>query len=48
MASKAKTAHEIANKGIRVIIANGNTRNSLINLKEQPMNTMHTEFVARK
>ena len=48
MASKAKTAHEIANKGIRVIIANGNTPNILINLKEQPMNTMHTEFVARK
>ena len=48
MASKAKTAHEIANKGIRVIIANGNTPNILINLKEQPMDTMHTEFVARK
>ena len=48
IASKAKTAHEIANKGIRVIIANGNTPNILINLKEQPMNTMHTEFVARK
>ena len=48
MASKAKTAHEIANKGIRVIIANGNTPNILINLKELPMNTMHTEFVARK
>jgi len=48
MASKAKTAHEVANKGIRVIIANGNTPNILINLKEQPMNTMHTEFVARK
>ena len=48
MASKAKTAHEIANKGIRVIIANGNTPNILINLKDQPMDTMHTEFVARK
>ena len=48
MASKAKTAHEIANKGIRVIIANGNTPNILINLKEHPMDTLHTEFVARK
>ena len=48
MASKAKTAHEVANKGIRVIIANGNTPNILVNLKEHPMDTLHTEFVARK
>lgn len=48
MASKAKTAHEVANKGIRVIIANGNTSNILVNLKEHPMDTLHTEFVARK
>ena len=48
MASKAKTAHEVANKGIRVIIANGNTPNILVELKEHPMDTLHTEFVARK
>ena len=48
MASKAKTAHEVANKGIRVIIANGNTPNILVNLKEHSMDTLHTEFVARK
>ncbi len=48
MASKAKTAHEVANKGIRVIIANGNTSDILIKLKEKPMDTLHTEFVARK
>lgn len=48
MASKAKTAHEIANKGIKVIIANGNTQDILIKLKQNPMGTLHTEFVARK
>jgi glutamate 5-kinase len=47
MASKAKTAQEVANAGIKVIVANGNTPNILINLKEHPMETLHTEFVAR-
>lgn len=47
MASKAKTAHDVANAGIKVIVANGNTPNILINLKEHPMETLHTEFVAR-
>ncbi len=47
MTSKAKTAHEVANAGIKVIIANGNTPNILIDLKERPMETLHTEFVAR-
>ena len=42
-----KTAHDVANAGIKVIIANGNTPNILINLKEHPMETLHTEFVAR-
>ena len=47
MISKLKTAQEVANAGIKVIIANGNTPNILINLKEHPMETLHTEFVAR-
>ena len=47
MTSKVKTAHDVANAGIKVIIANGNTPNILINLKEHPMETLHTEFVAR-
>ena len=47
MTSKAKVAHDVANAGIKVIIANGNTPNILVNLKEHPMETLHTEFVAR-
>ena len=38
---------DVANAGIKVIIANGNVPNILINLKEHPMETLHTEFVAR-
>ena len=33
--------------GIKVIIANGNTPNILIDLKEHPMETLHTEFAPR-
>ena len=47
MISKLKTAQDVANAGIKVIIANGNTPNILINLKEHPMETLHNEFVAR-
>ncbi len=47
MTSKAHTAQEVANAGIKVIIANGNTPNILVNLKEHPMETLHTEFVPR-
>lgn len=47
MTSKANIAHQVANSGIRVIIANGNTPNILVSLKENPMETMHTEFVAK-
>ena len=47
MESKVKTAHEVANAGIKVIIANGNTPNILVNLTEHPLETFHTEFVAR-
>lgn len=47
MTSKAHTAQEVAKAGIKVIIANGNTPNILVRLKEHPMETFHTEFVAR-
>ena len=40
----ASTAHE---RGIKVIIANGNVPNILIDLKEHPMETLHTEFAPR-
>ena len=49
MTSKVKTAHDVANAGIKVI--NRQTANTpkhtSINLKEHPMETLHTEFVAR-
>ena len=35
------------NAGIKVIIANGNVPNILIDLKEHPMETLHTEFAPR-
>lgn len=47
MISKLKTAQDVANAGIKVIIANGNTPNILIDLKEHPMETLHTEFAPR-
>jgi glutamate 5-kinase len=37
----------VANKGIRVVIANGNRNNILVDLIERPMETMHTEFVPK-
>ena len=40
-------SQDVANAGIKVIIANGNVPNILIDLKEHPMETLHTEFVAR-
>lgn len=47
MASKSNIAHIVANKGIRVVIANGNRNNILVDLIERPMETMHTEFVPK-
>lgn len=47
MTSKAHTAQEVASAGIKVIIANGNTPNILVKLKETPEATPHTEFVAK-
>ena len=44
MASKYKTASAVAASGIKVIIANGNRPNILIDLAEKPEETIHTEF----
>ena len=35
------------NAGIKVIIANGNVPNIPIDLKEHPMETLHTEFAPK-
>ena len=40
-------AKNAKSRGIKVIIANGNTPNILVNLTEHPLETFHTEFVAR-
>jgi len=47
MQSKSNIAHQVANAGIRVIIANGNRDNILIDLIEHPIEVMHTEFVPK-
>ena len=47
MTSKAHTAQEVASAGIKVVIANGNTPNILVKLKENPETTPHTEFTAK-
>lgn len=44
MMTKAKIASKVADEGIKVIIANGQTDNILIELAEHPQQTMHTEF----
>ena len=44
MASKYKTASTVAAAGIKVIIANGNRDNILIDLAEKPEETIHTEW----
>ncbi len=44
MITKARTANKVADEGIKVIIANGNTENILIDLATRPQETMHTEF----
>ncbi|MBO5156970.1 MAG: glutamate 5-kinase [Prevotella sp.] len=45
MASKAHTATEVARSGIRVIIANGERNNILVDLMQNPEDTVHTEFI---
>lgn len=45
MLTKCNIARKVADEGIKVIIANGKTKNILIDLVEHPMETMHTEFM---
>ena len=45
MITKCNIARKVADEGIKVIIANGNTHNILIDLVQHPLETMHTEFV---
>lgn len=47
MLTKSNIAHQVANAGIRVVIANGNRDNILIDLIQRPMEIMHTEFVPK-
>ncbi|WP_288152597.1 glutamate 5-kinase [uncultured Prevotella sp.] len=44
MITKANIARKVADEGIKVIIANGNTDNILVELVERPQQTLHTEF----
>lgn len=44
MMTKANIARKVADEGIKVIIANGQTDNILQQLAERPQQTMHTEF----
>lgn len=46
MTSKYNTARSISEEGIRVIIANGERENILIDLLNNPENTPHTDFLA--
>jgi glutamate 5-kinase len=45
MHSKYTTARKVSQSGIRVIIANGERENILIDLFERPADTPHTEFI---
>jgi len=47
MMSKYKTAAKLASDGIRVMIANGRRNNILIDLLNDPENTIHTEFIPK-
>lgn len=48
MHSKYTTASKVSRQGIRVIIANGERDDILINLLEHPATTPHTEFIPCK
>lgn len=48
MLSKCRTAQQVAQAGIRVIIANGHRNNIIPDLIERPLETLHTEFVAKE
>lgn len=45
MESKYHTARTVAASGTRVVIANGERDNILINLIQNPQDTIHTEFI---
>ena len=47
MHSKYTTASQVSKEGIRVIIANGERENILIDLIERPQETPHTEFIPK-
>lgn len=47
MTSKAHTARTVSDSGIRVIIANGERDNILVDLINNPEETVHTEFEAK-
>ena len=47
MVSKANIARTVSDSGIRVIIANGERDNVLIDLMTRPEETIHTEFEAK-
>ena len=47
MHSKYTTASKVSQSGIRVIIANGERENILIDLTERPDTTPHTEFLPK-
>lgn len=48
MQSKHHTARTVADSGIRVIIANGERENILIDLLTKSKDTIHTEFIPRQ
>ena len=47
MHSKYTTASKVSKEGIRVIIANGERENILVDLLERPKETPHTEFIPK-
>lgn len=48
MASKYKTASDVAATGIKVIVANGKKENILMDLAEKPEETIHTEWTSEQ
>lgn len=48
MESKYNTARKVAESGIKVIIANGNSDDILRRLAEEPEKTLHTEFLPKE
>ena len=48
MGSKSGISSQMAAKGVRVMIANGKTKDILLSLHRDPENTVHTEFIPAK